>query len=118
MIVIEVETWSSGIRSKQDPHVLDRVDGDADAADLAEAERVVGVAADLGRQVEGHESPVSLVEQVAVALVGFLGRGEAGVLAHRPEPVAVHPLVDAAGERCAAGLAEPLLSPGPTSPSS
>ena len=36
------------------PHVVDRVDGDAGAADLAEAARVVGVQAELGRQVEGH----------------------------------------------------------------
>ena len=96
-----------------DPHVLDRVDRDAGAADLAVAERVVGVAAELGRQVEGHrEAGRAVLDQVAVALVGVLGRGEAGVLAHRPEPVAVHALVDAAGEGRRAGLAEPLLQPG------
>ena len=50
-----------------------------------------------------------MLDQVAVALVGVLGAREAGVLAHRPEPVAVHALVDTAGERVAAGLAEPLL---------
>ena len=39
----------------EDPaHVVDRVDRDAGAADLALAQRVVGVAAELGRQVEGH----------------------------------------------------------------
>ena len=93
-----------------DPHVLDRVDRDPGAADLAVAERVVGVAAELGRQVERHrEAGRAVLDQVAVALVGVLGAGEAGVLAHRPEPVAVHAVVDAAGERVGAGLAEPLL---------
>ena len=102
-----------------DPHVLDRVDRDPGAPDLAVAERVVGVAAELGRQVEGHREPGrAVLEQVAVAPVGVLGAGEAGVLAHRPEPVAVHALVDAAGERVGARLAEPLVEPGATSDSS
>jgi hypothetical protein len=96
-----------------DPHVLDRVDRDPGAADLAVAERVVGVAAELGGQVEGHrEAGRAVLDQVAVTLVGVLGGGEAGVLAHGPEPVPVHPLVDAAGERRLTGLAEPLLEAG------
>ncbi len=95
-----------------DPHVLDRVDRHPGAADLAAAERVVGIAAELGRQVEGHrEAGRAVLDQVAVALVGVLGRGEAGVLAHRPEPVAVHPLVDAAREGRRARLSEALLEP-------
>ena len=100
-----------------DPHVLDRVDRDPGAPDLAVAERVVGVAAELGRQVEGHREPGrAVLDQVAVALVGVLGAGEAGVLAHRPEPVAVHALVDPARERVGARLAEPLArGPGATS---
>ena len=96
-----------------DPHVLDRVDRHPGPPHLAEAERVVGVATQLGRQVEGHrEAGRAVLDQVAVALVGVLRRGEARVLAHRPEPVAVHPLVDAAGEGRRAGLTEPLLEAG------
>ena len=96
-----------------DPHVLDRVDRDPGAADLAVAERVVGVAAELGRQVKGHrEAGRAVLDQVAVALVGVFGRGEAGVLAHRPEPVAIHPLVNAAGEGRVPGLAQALLEAG------
>ncbi len=96
-----------------DPHVLDRVDRHPGAPDLARAERVVGVAPELGRQVEGHrEAGGAVLDQVAVALVGVLGAGEAGVLAHRPEAVAVHALVDPAGERIVAGLAEALVEPG------
>ena len=42
--------------------------GDADPADLARGVRVVGVVADLGRQVEGDgEARGAALEQVAVA---------------------------------------------------
>jgi hypothetical protein len=51
-------------------------------------------------------------EQVAVAAVGVLGAREPRVLAHRPEPIAVHAIVDAAGERVGARLAEALIQPG------
>ena len=96
-----------------DPHVLDRVDRDARSPDLAVAERVVGVAAELGRQVEGHrEAGRAGLDQVAIASVGVLGAGEAGVLAHGPEPIAIHAVVDAAGERKLPRLAEALLELG------
>ncbi len=45
------------------------------------------------------ESPVEpWAEQVAVAAVGFLGRGEARVLPHCPEPPPVHGRLNAAGK--------------------
>ena len=50
-----------------------------------------------------------MLDQVAVALVGVLGAREARVLAHRPEAVAVHAVVDAAREGVLARLAEALL---------
>jgi hypothetical protein len=53
-----------------------------------------------------------VLDQVAVAGIGLLGGRIAGVLAHRPEPVAVHAGMDPAGERIGAGLAEPLLEAG------
>ena len=72
---------------EQRRHVVDRVDGDADATDLARGQRVVRVVADLGRQVEGDaEAAHALGQQVAVALVGFRRGPEPGVLPHRPEP--------------------------------
>ena len=92
------------------PHVVERVDRDAGAPDLAEAARVVGVEAELGRQVEGHREALGAVrEQVLVALVGLLRRRVARVLAHRPQLLAVHLAVRPARERELAGLAEPLL---------
>src|SRR6185503_18263309 len=51
-------------------------------------------------QVEGHAEPaLPLLEQVAEALVGLGGRAEARVLAHRPEPSAVHRGLHPAGVR-------------------
>ena len=51
-------------------HVVDRVDRHAGAAHLAQAARIVGVQAELGRQIEGHRQPGrSVGQQVAVALV-------------------------------------------------
>ena len=95
---------------EQAAHVGDGVDGDADPADLAAGHRVVGVEADLGGQVEGHgEAGGALLEQVAVAAVGLGGGRVAGVLAHGPQPLAVHLAIEAAGERVGAGVAELAL---------
>ena len=88
-------------------HVGERVDGDADLADLGVGDRVVGVVADLRRQVEGDgEAGLALREQELEALVGLLGGAEAGVLAHGPEAAAVHGRLDAAREGVLAGVAE------------
>ena len=90
--------------SSSDLHVGERVDRDARAADLAERARVVGVVAELRRQVEGDREPgLPALEQVAVARVRLLGRGEARVLADRPRPAAVHVRVRAARVRVLAG---------------
>ena len=92
---------------EQRRHVLDRVDGDADAADFAGGQRVVGVVAHLRRQIEGDaQAADALVEQIPVARVGFRGGAEAGVLPHRPQPAAVHRRLDAARERKLAREAE------------
>ena len=94
---------------EEDLHVLEAVDGHAHAADLAHGLGIVGVVADLGREVEGDgEAGRAALEQVAVAPVG-LGRGaEPRVLAHRPELAAVAAGVEAAGERVLARFL-PLL---------
>ena len=69
LIVIDVETRSSGMPVEQLRHVLDRVDRDADAADFARGQRMVGVVAHLRRQVERDaQAADALREQVAVAL--------------------------------------------------
>ncbi|CAG6395575.1 hypothetical protein SCOCK_330086 [Actinacidiphila cocklensis] len=90
-------------------HVVDRVDGDADLADLAVRDGRVRVVAHLGGQVEGDRQAHGAVgDQLLVARVGLRGGAEAGVLAHRPGPSGVHRRVDPPGERVPAGLAELL----------
>src|SRR3970282_480168 len=60
-----------------------------------------------GRQVDRDgKSCLPLAEQVAVALVGFFGGTEAGVLAHRPEPAAIHGRLDTPGKRVFAAEAQ------------
>ena len=69
--------------------------------------RVVRVVAELRRQVERDREPrLPAREQVPVALVRLLGRGEAGVLTDRPRAAAVHVRVRTAGERELAGRLE------------
>jgi hypothetical protein len=72
LMVIEVEMRSRGCREEA-LHVLDRVDGHADFADLAEGHGLVGVVADLGGQVEGDGEAglVPWLEQEFVAAVGL-----------------------------------------------
>src|SRR5205823_4110072 len=74
---------------------------------LARGARVVGVVAELRRQVERDREPgLPALEQVAEALVRLLGRGEARVLANRPRPAAIHVSVGPARERELARLLE------------
>ncbi len=92
---------------EQDRHVGQARDRHPDPADLALRLGRVRVVAHLGRQVEGDRQPgLALLEEVAEAPVGLLGGREAGVLAHRPEPAAVHRRLDATGERVLPGPPE------------
>jgi hypothetical protein len=91
-------------RPEQGLHVLERVDGHSHPAHLAAGERVIGVKADLGGQIEGHrEAGLALLKQVTKARVRLERRAVAGVLAHGPEPAAVKRRIDAARERVLAG---------------
>ena len=81
-------------------HVGERVDGDALAPDLAERAGVVRVVAHERRHVEGGREPgLTVLREVAEALVRLLRGAEAGELAHRPQPPAVHRRVHPARER-------------------
>ena len=71
-------------------HVALVGDRDADLADLAAGEDVVGVIAGLGRQVEGdREAGLALGEVAAVELVRAARVGVPGVGAHHPGAVAL-----------------------------
>ena len=88
-------------------HVVERVDGDADAPDFAGGQRVVRVVAHLRGQIERDaQSGHALRQQVPVPLIRLGGGAEPGVLPHRPEPAAIHRRLDATRERKLAGLAE------------
>ena len=92
---------------EQEVHVLDAVDRHADAAHFAFGERGIAIESHLRREVEGDtESGLSGVEQEAESLVGLARRAEARVLAHRPEPAAIHRGLHAARERKVSRVAE------------
>ena len=79
-------------------HVGQARDGDAALPHLALGAGMVGVVAHQGGKVEcDREAGLAPLQQELVALVGVLGRAEAGELPHGPEPAAIHRGVDAAG---------------------
>jgi hypothetical protein len=60
---------------------------------------VVRVVAHLGRQIEGdREARLTGLQQVPESRVRLLGAAEPGVLAHRPQPLPIHPGIDATRE--------------------
>ena len=53
--------------------------------------RVIGVEAHQRRQIERHRQPgLALLQQIPIAAVGLLRRGEAGELPHGPQLAAIH----------------------------
>ncbi len=85
---------------EQLPHVVDRVDGDAGHAHVADHPRVVAVVAAVRRQVERDGQTLLPHRQVAaVERVGLRGGGEPGVLADGPGLGDVHGRVRAAQVR-------------------
>jgi len=100
LIVIDVDTSSSGIPSKTVSKSSKGVDSDARTPHLALGHRRVGVVPHLGREVERHREPGgALIDEVVEALVRLRGGTHPRVLAHRPEASAVHGRVDAARVR-------------------
>ena len=71
-------------------HILDRVDRDTRATNLAEAARIVRIETQLRWQVEGRrKTRLTTLEQELEALVRLLRRGKAGVLTHRPRTASI-----------------------------
>ena len=90
LMVIEVFISPSGMPSNSAPHVAEMGDRHADLADLAAGERMVGIVAGLGRQIEGDRKPgLALGEVLPVQLVGGLRRGMARIGAEHPGLVAL-----------------------------
>ncbi len=79
-------------------HVGQRRDCHADPPDFSSGQRMVGIEADLGGQIERHGEPRGpLRNQISVAPVALFGRAETGILPHGPGAAAVHLRIDAAG---------------------
>ena len=107
LIVIDVETLSSGMSVEQRVHVLDAVDRDADTADLALRARRIRVDPHLRREIERDAQPgLAGVEQVVEAPIRLRRRPESGVLPHGPEAAAVHRRLHAPRERELPGIGE------------
>ena len=83
---------------EKDFHIRQRVNGHADFTDFTETHAGVGVVAHLGRQVKGDGKPgLAGRKQIFIALVGFFGGTETGILAHGPEAAAIHGRLHATG---------------------
>src|SRR5260370_32811119 len=68
---------------------------------------MIRISPHLRRQVERNRKPgLTLLEQVTVTAIGFLGAAEARVLAHRPQPSAIHRRLHPARKRILAGKAD------------
>ena len=99
LIVIDVETRSSGMPSNS--AAMSSMESIATPTRPTSpcGQRVVGVVAHLRGQVEGDaQAADALRQEIAIPGVGLRGRAEAGVLAHRPQPAAIHRRLDAARE--------------------
>ena len=109
LMVIEVETLSSGNLVEQLLHVANGRDRNAHLAHLALRDRIVRIVPDLSRQVERDAQPrLTLLQQIAIALIGLLRRGEPRILTHRPEARTIHRRLDSARVRIFAREAELL----------
>src|SRR5688572_15142125 len=68
---------------------------------------MVRIESHLGRQIERNgKAARSLRKEIAKPVIAFSGRGEAGILTHRPEPVAIHFAVNPASVWKLSRLAE------------
>ena len=104
LIVIDVVTVAEIDAPVQVLDVGEGVDGDTALPDLAERERVVGVAAHQGRQIErGREAVAAGREQIVEAAIGVDRGSEPREHPHRPQLRPVHRGVRAARVRVLAG---------------
>ena len=100
LIVIDVETRSSGMPSSSACMSSTVSIATPDPADLARGARRIGVDAHLRRQVERDREPgLARGQQQAKSRVGLGRRAESGVLAHGPQTPAIHRRLNAARER-------------------
>ena len=89
---------------KEPLHVGQRADGNTHASHFTGRERMIGIHAHLGRQIERDGKPGdALRQQITIAAVALFGGSEARILAHGPEAAAVHIRIDPSSEGVLAG---------------
>ena len=89
---------------EQRTHVVDAVDGHARHANVARHSLVIRVVAAMRGQIKGNAQALLPRRKIAaVESVGVLGRGEAGVLPHRPRSLDIHGCVGSPQERRESG---------------
>ena len=107
LIVIEVLISPTGRPSSRISMSARLADRHAAGAELALGHRVVVVVAVQGRHVVRDREPgATRRDQLLEAVVGVLGRAEAGEHAHRPQPAPVAGGMDAAREGRLTGQAQ------------
>src|SRR5881397_2011572 len=95
---------------EQPLEILDAVDRDTRSPDFSFRPGMIGVVSHLRRQIErDRETGLPHLQQMMEPLVGLLGRPEPRVLAHRPEPAAIHRRIGTTRERRLTGQAEVTL---------
>ncbi len=76
---------------KQRFHVLQGRDGDSDLTHLTHGHGMIGVIANLRRQIKRHaQTLLTAFEKKFIALVRGLCRPKTGVLPHGPQPPTIH----------------------------
>ena len=110
LMVIEVETRSSGMPSKSVCMSSSESMATPTLPTSPCASAMIGVHADLRGQIERDGKPgLALFEQIAIAAIRFGGAAEAGILPHGPEAAAIHGGIDAARERKLSGVVQVAL---------
>ncbi len=85
-------------------HVMDGGNRNAHLAHFPLCDGIVRIVTDLRWQIErDRQARLSLLEQIAITLIGFLRCGKARILTHGPEARAIHRRLDAARKRIFAG---------------
>ena len=92
---------------KQNFHIGEGVDSNADLADLALGNRIIGVITNLRRKIESAgKARAAVRDQITITLVGSFRRREASIHTHGPETAAIHGRLNATRERILTGEAD------------
>src|SRR5439155_11441321 len=95
---------------EQPLEIVDAVDRDTSSPDFSFRPGMIGVVSHLRRQIErDRETSLADLQQMMEPVVSLFGRSEPRVLAHRPQPGAIHRRIWTARERRLTGQTEAVL---------